>query len=61
MITTLPVPQPPNQGQRQTIFGVKPVLVDGENNVLTSTDGNLCIDHSWPGKCAPFTAIINAS
>ena len=32
-------------------FGIKPVLVDGENNLLEgAVDGNLCIDHSWPGQ-----------
>ena len=32
-------------------FGIKPVLVDGENNLLEgATEGNLCIDQSWPGQ-----------
>ena len=32
-------------------FGVEPVLVDNENNVLEgATEGNLCINRSWPGQ-----------
>ena len=32
-------------------FGVKPVVVDHEGNVLDgATEGNLCIDDSWPGQ-----------
>ncbi|MGX1198214.1 acetate--CoA ligase [Parvibaculum sp. MBR-TMA-1.3b-4.2] len=32
-------------------FGVKPVIVDHEGNVLEgATEGNLCIDDSWPGQ-----------
>ncbi|MFE1600912.1 acetate--CoA ligase [Methylobacterium sp. ID0610] len=32
-------------------FGVKPVVVDGENKVLEGPcEGNLCIDDSWPGQ-----------
>ena len=32
-------------------FGIDPVLVDNENNVLTgATEGNLCINRSWPGQ-----------
>ena len=32
-------------------FGIKPVLVDGDNNPLEgATEGNLCIDQSWPGQ-----------
>jgi acetyl-CoA synthetase len=32
-------------------FGVKPVVVDAEGNVLEgATTGNLCIDDSWPGQ-----------
>ena len=32
-------------------FGVKPVVVDHEGNVLEgATEGNLCIDDSWPGQ-----------
>ena len=33
------------------VFGIKPVLVDNENNPLDgAADGNLCIDRSWPGQ-----------
>ncbi|MEP6148165.1 MAG: AMP-binding protein, partial [Nisaea sp.] len=32
-------------------FGVEPILVDGDNNVLEgATEGNLCIADSWPGQ-----------
>ena len=32
-------------------FGITPVIVDGENNVLDgATEGNLCLQHSWPGQ-----------
>jgi acetyl-CoA synthetase len=32
-------------------FGIQPILVDGDNNLLTgAADGNLCIAHSWPGQ-----------
>ena len=32
-------------------FGVKPVLVDNEGNLLEGVaDGNLCISDSWPGQ-----------
>ena len=32
-------------------FGIDPVLVDGENNILDgAADGNLCINRSWPGQ-----------
>ena len=32
-------------------FGIDPVLVDHENNELTgATEGNLCINRSWPGQ-----------
>ena len=32
-------------------FGVKPIVVDHEGNVLEgATEGNLCIDDSWPGQ-----------
>ncbi|WP_298967779.1 acetate--CoA ligase [uncultured Methylobacterium sp.] len=32
-------------------FGVKPVVVDGENTILDGAcEGNLCIDDSWPGQ-----------
>jgi acetyl-CoA synthetase len=32
-------------------FGVKPVIVDKDNNVLEgATEGNLCMQDSWPGQ-----------
>ena len=32
-------------------FGIEPVLVDNENNVLAgAAEGNLCINRSWPGQ-----------
>ncbi len=32
-------------------FGIQPVLVDGDNNILDgAADGNLCIAQSWPGQ-----------
>src|SRR5690606_4971266 len=32
-------------------FGVKPVLVDNEGEILEGVaDGNLCISDSWPGQ-----------
>jgi acetyl-CoA synthetase len=32
-------------------FGIKPVLVDNENNELNGpSEGNLCINMSWPGQ-----------
>ncbi|WP_407522086.1 acetate--CoA ligase [Methylobacterium oryzisoli] len=32
-------------------FGVKPVVVDGDNKVQEGAcEGNLCIDESWPGQ-----------
>ena len=32
-------------------FGIKPVLVDQNNNVVTGPgEGSLCIDSSWPGQ-----------
>ena len=52
MITPLPGATATKPGAAtKPFFGVKPVLVDSENNVLDgATDGNLCIDHSWPGQ-----------
>jgi acetyl-CoA synthetase len=32
-------------------FGIEPVLVDGENNIVEGAgEGNLCINRSWPGQ-----------
>ena len=33
------------------LFGVKPVIVDQNNNILEGpTEGSLCLDISWPGQ-----------
>ena len=33
------------------LFGVKPVIVDQNNNILEGpTEGSLCLDMSWPGQ-----------
>ena len=45
LITPLPGATATKPGSAQPFFGVKPVLVDGENN-----DENLCLQHSWPGQ-----------
>ena len=52
LITPLPGATPTKPGSAtRPFFGIKPVLVDGDNNLLDgATDGNLCIDHSWPGQ-----------
>jgi len=52
LITPLPGATATKPGSAtRPFFGIKPVLVDGENNVLDgAVDGNLCIDHSWPGQ-----------
>ena len=52
LITPLPGATATKPGSAtKPFFGVKPVLVDGDNNVLDgATDGNLCIAHSWPGQ-----------
>ncbi len=52
MITPLPGATATKPGSAtKPFFGVKPILVDGENKALDgATDGNLCIDHSWPGQ-----------
>ena len=32
-------------------FGIEPVLVDGENNIIEGAgEGNLCFNRSWPGQ-----------
>ena len=52
MITPLPgaIAAKPGSATRP-FFGIKPVLVDADNNLLDgSVEGNLCIDHSWPGQ-----------
>jgi acetyl-CoA synthetase len=52
MITPLPGATATKPGSAtRPFFGIKPVLVDGDNNVLDGAiEGNLCIDHSWPGQ-----------
>ena len=52
LITPLPGATATKPGSAtQPFFGIKPVLVDGENNELAgATEGNLCLQHSWPGQ-----------
>ncbi|MDC1382109.1 acetate--CoA ligase [Candidatus Puniceispirillum sp.] len=52
LITPLPGATATKPGSAtQPFFGIKPVLVDGENNELAgTTDGSLCLQHSWPGQ-----------
>ena len=52
LITPLPGATATKPGSAtRPFFGIKPVLVDGENNLLDgAVDGNLCIEHSWPGQ-----------
>ncbi|MDA9639618.1 acetate--CoA ligase [SAR116 cluster bacterium] len=52
MITPLPGATATKPGSAtRPFFGVQPVLVDGENNILEgAADGNLCINQSWPGQ-----------
>ena len=52
LITPLPGATTTKPGSAtRPFFGIKPVLVDSENNLLEgAVDGNLCIDHSWPGQ-----------
>ena len=52
LITPLPGATATKPGSAtQPFFGIKPVLVDGENNELDgATDGNLCLQQSWPGQ-----------
>jgi len=52
LITPLPGATATKPGSAtKPFFGVKPLLVDGDNNVLDgANDGNLCIAHSWPGQ-----------
>ena len=52
LITPLPGATATKPGSAtRPFFGIKPVLVDGENNLLEGiVDGNLCIDDSWPGQ-----------
>jgi acetyl-CoA synthetase len=52
LITPLPGATPTKPGSAtKPFFGIKPVLVDNENNELDGpSEGNLCIDMSWPGQ-----------
>ena len=52
LITPLPGATATKPGSAtRPFFGVEPVLVDGENNLLEgAVDGNLCIQQSWPGQ-----------
>ena len=52
LITPLPGATATKPGSAtRPFFGIKPVLVDDENNLLEgAVDGNLCINHSWPGQ-----------
>ena len=52
MITPLPGATATKPGSAtRPFFGIKPVLVDGDNKVLEgAAEGNLCIDVSWPGQ-----------
>ena len=52
LITPLPgaIPTKPGSASKP-FFGIKPVLVDNENNELEGpSEGNLCINMSWPGQ-----------
>ena len=52
LITPLPGATATKPGSAtKPFFGIQPVLVDGDNNILDgASDGNLCIGHSWPGQ-----------
>ena len=52
LITPLPGATATKPGSAtRPFFGIQPVLVDGENNVLDgAVDGNLCINKYWPGQ-----------
>ncbi|AWN52021.1 acetate--CoA ligase [Methylobacterium sp. 17Sr1-1] len=52
LITPLPGATPLKPGSAtRPFFGVKPVVVDGDNVVQEGAcEGNLCIDESWPGQ-----------
>ena len=52
LITPLPGATATKPGSAtRPFFGIQPVLVDSENNVLDgAVDGNLCINKSWPGQ-----------
>ena len=52
LITPLPGATETKPGSAtKPFFGIKPILVDGDNNELTgANEGNLCIEMSWPGQ-----------
>ena len=52
LITPLPGATTTKPGSAtKPFFGVDPVLVDGDNNILEgAADGNLCINRPWPGQ-----------
>ena len=52
LITPLPGATETKPGSAtKPFFGIKPILVDNENNQLSgATEGNLCIEMSWPGQ-----------
>ena len=52
LITPLPGATTTKPGSAtKPFFGVDPVLVDGDNNILEgAANGNLCINRSWPGQ-----------
>ena len=52
LITPLPGATTTKPGSAtKPFFGVDPVLVDADNNILEgAADGNLCINRSWPGQ-----------
>ena len=52
LITPLPGATTTKPGSAtRPFFGIEPVLVDGDNNLLDgAVDGNLCIARSWPGQ-----------
>ncbi|ACL59647.1 acetate--CoA ligase [Methylobacterium nodulans] len=52
LISPLPGATPLKPGSAtRPFFGVKPVVVDGDNRVLEGAcEGNLCLDESWPGQ-----------
>ena len=52
LITPLPGATATKPGSAtRPFFGIEPVLVDGDNNILEgAVDGNLCIARSWPGQ-----------
>ncbi len=52
MITPLPGATALKPGSAtRPMFGVKPILVDGDGNALEgAAEGNLCITDSWPGQ-----------